>query len=413
LFVDDEPSMLRVLKMGMRSMAADWDMEFAASGEEALALIGQKKFDVVVTDMRMPGINGAQLLNHVLRHHPETIRIILSGYSDLSEVVNCVGLTHQFLEKPCSLDDLKNCLKRVTWSSPARQRKTRELTAGLKNLPSLPELYLEIADALQSPTASAQRIAEIAVQRSGALRQIIAAFQLRVFWFQPQGVFRGRSRAAARRERHSIAGDGRADFLLVLPAKMPELSPLTRFGITRPRPACWAGGFSASIWTTRIWPNRPFAPASCTTSAKSFSPTACRMNIPPCCANPATGTPLFEIERKAFSRHPRRSRRLSAGALGAAHPARRSRRLPPSSAPLRHARTLPRRRRPHRQRPATFPGQPSRIVPSPVDADYLKHVQAGHSNSKSGARNCLAVFGPTRHSESACQKKFFRRSLRG
>ena len=77
-------------------------MEFASNGEEALNLIGAKPFDVLVTDMRMPGMNGAQLLNHVLRQHPQTVRIILSGYSDLSEAVNCVGLTHQFLEKPCS-----------------------------------------------------------------------------------------------------------------------------------------------------------------------------------------------------------------------------------------------------------------------------------------------------------------------
>src|SRR5579862_3510802 len=61
LFVDDEPAMLRVLNIGMRSMNGVWDMEFAASGEEGLALVQQKKFDVVVTDMRMAGINGAQL----------------------------------------------------------------------------------------------------------------------------------------------------------------------------------------------------------------------------------------------------------------------------------------------------------------------------------------------------------------
>jgi HD-like signal output (HDOD) protein/ActR/RegA family two-component response regulator len=169
LFVDDEPSMLRVLKMGMRSMNGIWEMEFAENGEAALALIQNKAFDVVVTDMRMPGINGAQLLNQVLRIHPHTVRIILSGYSDLSEVVNCVGLTHQFLEKPCTLDDLKDCLKRVT---AVKERlgndQLRELTGGLKNLPSVPALYLEIVDALQSATVTAQRIAEI-VSRDPAL----------------------------------------------------------------------------------------------------------------------------------------------------------------------------------------------------------------------------------------------------
>jgi putative nucleotidyltransferase with HDIG domain len=163
LFVDDEPAMVRVLKMGMRSMAAEWDMQFAEGGEAALALIQQESFDVVVTDMRMAGINGAQLLNHVLRHHPQTVRIILSGYADLSEVVSCVGLTHQFLTKPCSLDDLKSCLKKVTGiKEKLGHEKLRALTGGLSSLPGIPELYLEIADALQSPLTSSDRIAEIA-----------------------------------------------------------------------------------------------------------------------------------------------------------------------------------------------------------------------------------------------------------
>lgn len=163
LFVDDEPSMLRVLKLALRSMAGEWDMEFVNSGKEALALIEQRAYDVVVTDMRMPDFNGAQLLNQVLRRHPHTIRIILSGYSDLSEVVDCVGLTHQFLEKPCSLEDLKNCLKRVT-QMKARLSNDQLclLAASLTHLPSLPSLYLEITEALQSPTSSSQRIADIA-----------------------------------------------------------------------------------------------------------------------------------------------------------------------------------------------------------------------------------------------------------
>jgi len=163
LFVDDEPSMIRVLKMALRSMSSEWEMEFAATGEEAIKILETRTFDVVVSDMRMPGINGAQLLNHILRKHPHTIRIILSGYSDLSEVVNCVGLTHQFLEKPCRLDDLKGCLRRVTEvKARLANDKLCALTGSLNSLPSVPELYLEIADALQSPTASAERIAEIA-----------------------------------------------------------------------------------------------------------------------------------------------------------------------------------------------------------------------------------------------------------
>ena len=165
LFVDDEPPMLRLLKTGMRSMAAQWEMEFAGSGEEALTLVKQKPFDVIVTDMRMSGMNGAQLLNHVQRLHPQTIRIILSGYMELGDAISSVGLTHQCLAKPCTLEELKNCLQRVTEvKSRVPNEKICALTGGLKNLPCLPELCLQIADALQSPQASTQLIAELASQ---------------------------------------------------------------------------------------------------------------------------------------------------------------------------------------------------------------------------------------------------------
>ena len=184
LFVDDEPSMLRVIKMGMRSMTASWEMEFAENGEEALALFEQKPFDVVVTDMRMSGMNGAQLLNQILRRNPQTVRIILSGYSDLMEVVNCVGLTHQFLGKPCSLEELRNCLKRVTLvKSHLQSEQLCRLTAGLKNLPSLPDLYLAISDAIQSPTTSTDRIAEIASQDAGLSAKLLQLSNSAFFGF--------------------------------------------------------------------------------------------------------------------------------------------------------------------------------------------------------------------------------------
>jgi HD-like signal output (HDOD) protein len=174
LFVDDEPSMLRVLKMCMRSMNDVWEMEFANSGEEAVAWVNQRKFDVIVTDMRMPGINGIQLLNHVLRQDPHTVRIILSGYADLSEVASCMGLTHQFLEKPCTLEVLKDCLKRVTEvKSQLANDELCNLAGSLKSLPSVPALYLEITEALQSPNTSAQQIAAIASQDPGISAKLL------------------------------------------------------------------------------------------------------------------------------------------------------------------------------------------------------------------------------------------------
>jgi len=165
LFVDDEPPVLRVLKIGMRSMADEWDMHFAESGEEALALIRKQPFDVVVSDMRMPGMNGAQLLYEVLKLYPRTVRIILSGHSDLKDVIGCVGLTHQFLHKPCRLLELRNSLDHIaTLNRQLRDDNLLTLCARLANVPSIPGLYLDMVNALQSPTTSTQRIAEIASQ---------------------------------------------------------------------------------------------------------------------------------------------------------------------------------------------------------------------------------------------------------
>jgi HD-like signal output (HDOD) protein len=102
-------------------------------------------------------------------------------------VVNCVGLTHQFLEKPCTLDDLKDCLKRVTEvKSHLANDEICNLAGSLKSLPSVPELYLEIADALQSPTASAQRIAEIASQDPGLSAKLLQLSNSAFFGFSRQ-----------------------------------------------------------------------------------------------------------------------------------------------------------------------------------------------------------------------------------
>jgi HD-like signal output (HDOD) protein len=163
LFVDDELPVLNILSVAMRPMAKEWDAQFAESGELALKLIEQKPFDVVVSDMRMPKMNGAQLLNQVLRKHPQTVRIVLSGYSDLREAMSCVGVVHQFLQKPCDLSELRSCIRRVTaLENQVQHEGLRAFTAGLTNLPSAPLLYMQMLEALESPNSSSQRIADIA-----------------------------------------------------------------------------------------------------------------------------------------------------------------------------------------------------------------------------------------------------------
>lgn len=162
LFVDDEPQVLKVLQITLRSMGADWEMVFVESGEQALARMEQSRFDIVVSDMCMPGISGAQLLNAVMQRYPRTIRLILSGYADEELVMQCVGATHQYLMKPCNLAALRATLKRI---GHLKNRLTNEelqtLVAKMTNFPSVPKVYFQIIEALQSPSSSIQRIADI------------------------------------------------------------------------------------------------------------------------------------------------------------------------------------------------------------------------------------------------------------
>ncbi len=79
LFVDDEPFILEAMQRSLYSLESGWKMRFAHSGAEALRLMAQSPADVVVSDMRMPEMNGAELLNEIMRLHPKTVRVILSG----------------------------------------------------------------------------------------------------------------------------------------------------------------------------------------------------------------------------------------------------------------------------------------------------------------------------------------------
>ena len=114
LFVDDQPEILAGLRRMLRVLRNEWQMEFVESGEEALALMAEAPFDVVVSDMRMPGMDGAQLLTETMTQYPGTVRIILSGQADQASVMRAVTPAHQYLSKPCDAEMLKATVARAS-----------------------------------------------------------------------------------------------------------------------------------------------------------------------------------------------------------------------------------------------------------------------------------------------------------
>jgi len=168
MFVDDDTNILAGLKRSMRVMRHEWDMEFIEDPQVALEAFGRKPFDIVVSDMKMPRMDGADLLAEIRRLGPESIRIVLSGHSDSALIMKSVGQTHQYLAKPCEPDVLKRTIERAYALSKLVGSDTlRHLVSGLGELPSLPSAYQEIVTRLQDPDVSIAEIAGIVGQDVG------------------------------------------------------------------------------------------------------------------------------------------------------------------------------------------------------------------------------------------------------
>ena len=162
LFVDDEAMVLQGLQRMLRGRRDDWDMQFANGGVEALAALADQPADLVISDMRMPGMNGAQLLREVSRLYPQTVRFVLSGHSDQEMILQCVGIAHQFLSKPCEAETLKTAITRAFALNDILQEKgLRQLVTQLISVPSPPAVYRRLQEQLALPDASVEKVGQI------------------------------------------------------------------------------------------------------------------------------------------------------------------------------------------------------------------------------------------------------------
>ena len=162
LFVDDEINILQGLRRLLSPLRQEWDMVFVGSGAEAMTVLSQTACDVVVSDMRMPGMDGAALLQHVKRQYPHIVRIVLSGHSDHAMLVRSAQVAHQYLAKPCDATLLKTTIARTcALQALLSQTALHQLVNGMATLPSLPTLYCQILEAMQAPTVSLEHVGDI------------------------------------------------------------------------------------------------------------------------------------------------------------------------------------------------------------------------------------------------------------
>lgn len=169
LFVDDDPVLLDSLRRTLRIMRAQWDITFANSPEEALGQLARSRFDVVVSDMRMPGMSGSQLLAAVRDRSPKAVRIILSGQADRDLIQTAIGVTHQYLAKPCDTNALREVVARAcSLRALLGNERLVEQVSRLTALRAQRVRSIELWVALESAAPDSRRLSEI-ISRDVAL----------------------------------------------------------------------------------------------------------------------------------------------------------------------------------------------------------------------------------------------------
>src|ERR1017187_10087736 len=150
LFVDDEPRVLQGLQRKLRVMREEWQMDFVESGPKALEFLATSPVDVLVTDMMRPGMDGAQLLTEVMKRHPDTIRIVLSGHADREAILRLLGPGDQYLSKPCDAEELRNAITRAfALRDLLSNQRLKQLATRIKSLPTMPALYAQLTEELR------------------------------------------------------------------------------------------------------------------------------------------------------------------------------------------------------------------------------------------------------------------------
>lgn len=177
LFVDDEQRILDGLRASLRRQRTRWNMVFAPGGEQALAELEKTDFDVIVTDMRMPKVDGAALLRHVQQHCPQMVRIVLSGFAEEEAILRTLPVAHQFLNKPCDATTLENVIERACNIQLLLEKpEIRAAVGNIESLPALPKHYNELNKVIADEHASLQDIAAIIerdIGMSAKLLQIV------------------------------------------------------------------------------------------------------------------------------------------------------------------------------------------------------------------------------------------------
>jgi putative nucleotidyltransferase with HDIG domain len=174
LFVDDDRSVLDGLRRMLHKMRDKWKMEFVTRASDAMKVMKNTHYDIVVSDLRMPAKDGVEFLEKVRKKYPDTIRFMLSGYSEQPLQGRAAKCVHQFVSKPCDAEQLKNLIARAfALRDRLRSEEASKVVSILRSLPVMPKIYQEAVDLFNDPQCSPRRVGKMIARDIGMSAKIL------------------------------------------------------------------------------------------------------------------------------------------------------------------------------------------------------------------------------------------------
>ncbi|NHE55443.1 hybrid sensor histidine kinase/response regulator [Cyclobacterium plantarum] len=161
LYIDDEDNNLNSFKAALRR---DFKVHTALDAAEGLKIAETREFEVVIADQRMPGITGVEFFERLVKINPDPIRILLTGYSDISSVIDAInrGEVYRFIDKPWNLEQIKNAVINAAEIYYAR-KELKEKNERLEKLHSeMNQFVYSLSHELRGPLMSISGISKLA-----------------------------------------------------------------------------------------------------------------------------------------------------------------------------------------------------------------------------------------------------------
>lgn len=175
IFVDDDENVGQAMRRMLRPMRNEWEMTFCSSGDDALNIMKEEgAYDIIVSDMHMPGMHGHELLSRVMNEYPQTIRFALSGSPGADSMIKTSAIVHQFLVKPCDPHHLLGLIIRAfELRDQLSDKRVQDILMDVKGVPSVPVVYKEIMKEMQKDPISVDAISDLIETDAGLASKIL------------------------------------------------------------------------------------------------------------------------------------------------------------------------------------------------------------------------------------------------